>query len=137
MNFVWDGPAKIKQTIAIKSYEDGGVAMTDIYAFQKTMKMTWLRKIVLSDGKCFQLVYSIFDVKKMFNLGKNYIEKNMISLKNSFWRDVLTCYIEYINKQNVSKCEDILDMPLFYNHNFKIGMNIIYNKNMYDRELDM
>ena len=70
-NFIWDGPAKIKQTIAIKSYDDGGVAMTDIYAFEKTMKMTWLRKIVSSNGKCFQLVYSMFDVKKMFNLGKN------------------------------------------------------------------
>ena len=57
----------------------------------------------------------------------------MISLKNCFWRNVLTCYIESINKQNVSKCEDILDMPLFYYHNFKIGMNIIFNKNMYDR----
>jgi len=107
--------------------------VTDIYAFQTTMKMTWLRKIVSSNGKCFQLVYSMFDVEKMFNLGKNYIEKIMKSLKNCFWRDVLTCYIEYINKQNVSKCEDILDMPLFYNHNFKIGMNIIYNKNMYDK----
>ena len=73
---VWDGPAKIKQTIAIKSYEEGGVAMTDKYAFQKTMKMTWLRKIVSSNGKCSQLVYSMFAVKKMFNFGKKYIEKN-------------------------------------------------------------
>ena len=69
----------------------------------------------------------MFDVKKMFNLEKKYIDKNIISLKNYFWRDVLTCYIEYINKQNVSKCEDILDTPFFYNHNFKIAMNIIYN----------
>jgi len=36
-NFVWDGPAKIKQTISIKSYDDGGVAMTDIYAFEKKL----------------------------------------------------------------------------------------------------
>ena len=74
-NFVWDGPAKIKHSIAIQSFEEGGISMIDVYAFEKTTKLTWLRKIVLCTGKCFQLVYSIFDVKKMMNLGKDYAEK--------------------------------------------------------------
>jgi hypothetical protein len=38
----------------------------------------------------------------------------------------------YISKKVVCKCEDILNMPLFYNHNFKIGLSSIYNKFMYD-----
>ena len=131
-NFVWNGPAKIKHSIAIQSFEEGGISMIDVYAFEKTMKLTWLKKIVLCTGKCFLLVYSIFDVKKMMNLGKDYAEKTCKVLKNNFWKDVLTCYIMYISKKVVCKCEDILNMPLFYNHNFKIGLSSIYNKFMYD-----
>jgi len=92
-NFVWDGPAKIKHSIAIQSFEEGGISMIDVYAFEKTMKLTWIRKIVFCTGKCFQLVYSIFDVKKMMNLGKDYAEKICKVIKNSFWKDVLACPI--------------------------------------------
>ena len=44
--------------------------------------------------------------KKMMNVGKDYAEKICKILKNSFWKDVLTCYIMYISKKVVCKCKD-------------------------------
>jgi len=41
-NFIWDGPNKIKHNILIKSYEDGGLNMIDVYSFEKSMKLTWI-----------------------------------------------------------------------------------------------
>ena len=43
--------------------------MIDVNSFEKSMKLTWIKKLVTCTGKCFQLVYSLFDVKKMINMG--------------------------------------------------------------------
>ena len=46
---------------------------------------------------------------------------------------MLIYYGIYINKIKISKPDDILDMPLFYNSNLKIGSNCIYDTSMYER----
>jgi hypothetical protein len=132
-NFIWDGPLKIKHNILIKPYEEGGLNMIDIYSFEKSMKLTWIKKLALCTGKCFVLVYSLFDVKKMLNMGNAYVQKIVKRLTNTFWKDVLNYYSIYVNTFKICTFDDVLNMPLFYNDNFKIGMNCIYDKNMYER----
>ena len=97
------------------------------------MKLTWIKKLALCTGKCFLLVYSLFDVKKMLNMGNAYVQKIVKSLRNQFWKDVLNYYSIYVSKFKVCTFDDVLNMPLFYNDNFKIGLNCIYEKNMYER----
>ena len=83
--------------------------------------------------KCFQLVYSLFDVTKMINMGNAYIDKIVENLTNHFWKDVLKYYRMYINKIKIRKPDDVLDMPLFYNNSLKIGDNSFYEISMYER----
>ena len=69
----------------------------------------------------------------MFNTGQMNAEKICLHLKNKFWLDVLKNYVLYIEKLPIISCNDILDMPLFYNHNFKINNSHIYIKSLYKR----
>ena len=46
-DFSWEGPAKIKQTVLVKQYFEGGLRMVNLKAFINSMKVTWLRRLVL------------------------------------------------------------------------------------------
>ena len=52
-NFVWNGPAKIKHSIAIQSFEEGGISMIDVYAFQKNYETNIVKKNCLMHWKMF------------------------------------------------------------------------------------
>ena len=47
-DFLWNGPAKIKQNVVIKQYWEGGLQMINLKAFIDSMKLTWLRRVILS-----------------------------------------------------------------------------------------
>ena len=132
-DFIWAGPSKIKKTVIVKDYNEGGLNMVDICSFENYMKITWLKRIVSGEGNCYSLAKSLIDFKILFNTGKMYAEKICLHLKNKFWLDVLKNYILYIEKLPILNCDDILDMPLFYNHNFKISNSFIYIKCLYER----
>ena len=40
--FLWTGPAKIKQKVVVKQYCEGGLKMINLKAFVNSMKLTWL-----------------------------------------------------------------------------------------------
>ena len=48
-NFLWDGkPDKIKRSIMVSDYMSGGMKMVDIYNFERTLKVNWI-KIIISE----------------------------------------------------------------------------------------
>ena len=47
--FLWTGPAKIKHKVVVKQYCEGGLNMINLKAFVNSMKLTWLRRVILSD----------------------------------------------------------------------------------------
>ena len=49
-DFLWEGPAKIKQTVVVKQYCEGGLRMVNLKAFIKSMKVTWLRRLILTNS---------------------------------------------------------------------------------------
>ena len=45
--FLWKGKQdKIKRSIIINEYEEGGIKMPDIQSFYKALKMSWLHKLL-------------------------------------------------------------------------------------------
>ena len=47
MDFLWEGPPKIKQNVLVKEYSEGGLKMINIDAFIKGLKATWIRRLIL------------------------------------------------------------------------------------------
>ena len=133
-DFIWDGKTKIKRTIVIKTYKEGGLNMIDIYSYIYCLKIKWLKKFVNnSDGKCYKLIYSLFDIDKLFNTGKLFCDFVINKLRNAFWIDVLKAYSIFIDKLCINSAEQLLQMPLFYNQKLMMGNKHYFIKNMYDK----
>ena len=41
-DFIWAGPSKIKASVIVKKYNEGGLDMIEICSYEKYMKITWL-----------------------------------------------------------------------------------------------
>ena len=133
-DFVWNGKPKIKTTIFVKNYNEGGLKMIDIPSYINSLKIKWIKNAIKnSNSKCYQLVNDLFDMNKVMNCGKMYCEKIVKNIKNNFWIDVLKSYIKYIEKFQITELGQILNMPLFYNEHFLVNKKPIYNKTLYDK----
>ena len=125
-SFLWNKkPSKIKTTIVTKQYCEGGLKMLNLNAFMGALKLTWIRRLLLSDCKWQHFIKSEIDMKKLAACKTKYIEKIFSKVQNRFWKDVLQSFIN-INKVKVSKQEQVLKSPLFLNENIKIGGSYIY-----------
>ncbi len=50
-SFLWNNKGdKIKRTVMINDYSDGGLKMTDIASFNKSLKATWIKKYLDSEN---------------------------------------------------------------------------------------
>ena len=85
-NFVWDGACnRIKKTVLIKNYEDGGLKMLDLYNYNLSMKIKWLKNLVSEGNKdCYEFTNNIFDINKLFNSGIKYYETLCKAIKMIF-----------------------------------------------------
>ena len=133
-NFIWDGKAKIKQTIIIKTYKEGGLNMIDINGYIDCLKINWIKRYINnSKGKCYKIVNSLFNVDKLFNTEKIYCDLTIHKLKNAFWIDVLRAYSVFVEKLCIDHFEQLIEMPLFYNHKLLMGNEHFFIKNLYNK----
>jgi hypothetical protein len=44
-DFIWQTNVKIKQSVMVKDYSEGGLRMVNLPAFIKALKLTWLRRL--------------------------------------------------------------------------------------------
>ena len=48
--FLWnDKPSKIKKSVMIKDYSEGGLGMIDLQTFDKALKLSWMRRLLLDN----------------------------------------------------------------------------------------
>ena len=85
-SFIWNGLSKIKQSILDLEYSRGGLKMININAFMAALKVTWIRRLILNDGKWADIID--IPLKKM-DFGGSYILELMKTISNPFWIDVL------------------------------------------------
>ena len=55
-DFLWEGTAKIKQTVIVNKYMDGGLNMINIKAFINSLKATWIRRLLCTEGSWTKLI---------------------------------------------------------------------------------
>ena len=133
LEFVWEGPAKIKYNIIIKQYCDGGLKMINLKAFMNSMKLTWLRRMVTSNSPWQEIIRNKICFKELFSLGTSYIENILKNIKNKFWIDVLKAYSELIQKNQQVTEEYFLASPIFNNQDIKVGSQPVWIKHWYKK----
>ena len=126
--FLWDGPAKIKQNVVVKQYCEGGLRMINLKAFINSMKLTWLRRVILSNGPWQSIVNDTINLNKLLVFGSCYAIDVQNKIKNKFWIDVLRAYSDVLQLSGENTEYYILSSPIVYNNTITIGSKPIYIK---------
>ena len=95
--FLWDGPAKIKQNVVIKQYCEGGLKIVNLKAFINSMKLTWLRRVIISNSPWQSVISTTINFKELLVFGKCYTDSTKKKTKNRFWFDVISAYSEILH----------------------------------------
>ena len=106
------------------TYLSGGLKMTNIFSFEKSVKIKWLQAGIFGKDKgCLSLLMQDIDVNKISSVGSEYCESILYKL-NPFWKVVFTYYKDYVQQLKFKTDQDILSSCIWYNR--QIGTEKIY-----------
>ena len=133
-DFLWDGkPDKIKRTIAKKKLEKGGLGMIDIKLFEKSLKLTWVRRFLNSDSKWKNVITTIYPKLECFWMYGNYYYHILSStITNPFWSNVFSFLNQFTTNTYVTCLEELAETSFLYNEKVKIA-NSVVNNNMFQQ----
>ena len=133
-NFVWKGkPDKISRKQLIQPYSEGGAKMINIHLHAESLKISWIRRVFNGTiDKCLMSLLESFSPENSpFNacFGNLFIQKQALSIRNPFWKDVCNAYNHLLtNYCNVPSCQ-----PLWKSCLIKINNSSVYYKQWYDK----
>ena len=89
--YLWAGkPEKISRQNLFKKYQNGGLKMIDVYKFEKSQKMSWLKRIASQNDHAWYklLTESAKIVCNVTSLGWEWC-RSILKKVNPFWTNVL------------------------------------------------
>ena len=129
--FVWDNKTpKIKNSILYEKYEDGGLKLTCITAYAKSIKKYWVDKLLDND---FNAKWKTLLYYKLKKLGNDMLFKcNMTisdiqrfsGIKCDFIKELMV--VASLYEKDISYTQHI-----WYNSNIKINNDVLFRKNWY------
>ena len=131
-DFLWDcKPDKVKRKVATNRLEKGGLGMVDLELFDKSLKLTWLRRFMTGEPKWKQIITSLFpDTLNLWKYGNNYIMKLSMAIENPFWTNVFSYYYELHKKVEICSYEELGETSFLYNERIRIGNKVIVNNDL-------
>lgn len=132
-NFLWNsGPDRISRKNIVKDLDNGGLRMIHINNFIKALKITWIRRLIVSSHSNLWSSLSNIDFIKLLTVGDGFSVLNIQRLKNPFWIDLLQSWKEFTRHLNIENISEILHSPIWYNSLLNCGQNVCI-KNWYDK----
>ena len=88
--FLWNnGPDKIKRTVITQGYECGGLRMINLEVFILSLKITWIRRLLLLNTKYFKFITTLYPFLLDFGKhGNEFIRTRTQNITNPFWKNV-------------------------------------------------
>ena len=136
--FIWGGGTdRIKRSIVIKEYKQGGLKMINIEHFVQALKVTWIRRLIQKESKwSYLLNYMYPNISKFTCFGINFLKQKIREIQNSFWSDTFTAWVNFCSKITVNTWTDFLLQPIWYNYNVKVGGQCIFYKRWFNKGIN-
>ena len=132
--YLWNGRAKIKQSVVVKQYFEGGLKMINLKAFSQALKITWLRRVLQKESKWQLFIKRAVAVERVFSCGSQYTKATLQKLKNNFWKDVFKALLVFQQQVNVNMDKfNILQTPVFDNELLTIGGKSFFYESWFDK----
>ena len=131
--FIWNKKPynKISRKTLQLDFEHGGFRMTNLEIFIKSLKLTWLRRMLISESmwtKLFTIITGC-NIIHMCQFGSEYVIQRMKVISNPFWKEIFAYFSEFLN----ICCNDTLLEPLWYNHRIKVQNKSVFYKSLYEK----
>ena len=112
--YLWDKKHdKIKRAVITQHYTEGGLRMIEVCTFMKSLKLTWLRRILLNRNKYNDFVHNEFPfIGECLQYGSKYLDSLNINIKNTFWKDVMLSLNSFFDKVKPNSLKALLGIPL-------------------------
>ena len=126
-SFLWnDKGDKIKRTVMINDYSDGGLKMTDIASFNKSLKATWIKKYLDSENdskwkNIFNLELGKYGGGAIFKGNLNKKDINNLRIEDPFVKEVMEIWSETFFEGKIMSKDHFLSMPLWQNSLIRIN----------------
>jgi len=131
-NFIWNSKKdRIARKTLIHNYDMGGLKMINIDAFIKSLKMTWIRRILSGESIWRGLTYDTMPsrLSNILNMGSYNIKLLTAETCNPFWKEVFNALYEFVNLVT----DDFLFAPIWLNHDIKIDGKPVSYQSWFDR----
>ena len=135
--FLWGGkPDKVNRQDICRPYLKGGLQMINIFHFEKSMKLKWLKLIMSSSSTSWYnlLDKSLGNIDKIFTFGSEWYFQNKNEL-NPFWDSVFKYWVDIEKSHQIITNEDMLNNSLWYNS--KLGTEDIYFPDWAKKDINM
>ena len=134
-NFLWDGKGdKIKRSIMISDYENGGLRVLDLNSLNKALKLSWVRKYLNdNNSRKWKLLFDFqledYGGVEFFrgNLDRKDVSK-YINVPDPFIAEIFQIWTELSFEDTVKSMEHLLSFNLWHNSLVKVGKKRIYYK---------
>ena len=133
--FLWAGkPDRVSRKDICKTNLKGGMKMINVCNFEKSLKLSWLKRLGTDSSKAWYKVLetTVRDVNKLYVLGTKW-PKTVASKLNPFWNTVFKYSDELNDIRKIEKNQDIVNQCIWYNS--KIGTKNIFYPDWFKRGL--
>ena len=117
--FLWCGkPPKWRKEILEGEIHHGGLKLHNISLFDQTLKLSWLRRYLSSNGK-WTVIPSHFELSDAFKFGPLYLDRIIETTSNKFWIDVIKSTQMLWQSNAINDRDVICNTPLWLHESFK------------------
>ena len=87
--------------------------MIDIHAFITSLKVTWLKRIIMNSETDNWSILSCINFSRLASLGDGYFKSISKTLFNPFWNDLIKSLHKFYSVLKIEEIEEILYSPLW------------------------
>ena len=108
----------------------GGLSMINILEFDRSLKLTWVRKLIVSNPEWLEIAKE-YQIDKLLWTGESYHQWMERNCKNPFWKSVINTYKLWYTSMKRKDMIDSNNELIWGNPTLKIP----FNKNLYDANI--
>ena len=127
-SFIWNKKRhEVKRQTLCKDIKDGGLNMLNIKEFEKSLKITWLRKLITTSPEWEEFA-QYYKIDTLVYTDSVYHETIIKSINNPFWKNVAQSYTEWYKIFKSEIGIDITCVPIWGNPFMNLPFNPIWFK---------
>lgn len=135
--FLWNSKThKVKKSVMIQNFKDGGYKMIDLRTLNITQKLKWI-KLYLNGHDCQWrcLMEAFVNVKNLNIFLRSDYDMNDKLTKSTFYSEVLNNLYKLNTFDRLCSHENLKNQFIFYNKKIKIGGKLLYDNELFQAGL--